>query len=209
MFKISYLYLEFKRSSKIFFKTSCLLFYKREIFWSLFPLSLYASKNNCFDIVGNCFAFPSNIFPFIRLPPVKASAVQTGQWPCTRWAGHLLSCTKWLLGVLKAAAVQSGQAPDELCHWYTVVQKMAARVAEIWLCSKWTGPLSSAKNSRERRWKLLMYSACYKRPGKCPSGPRGRQTLASERGGERGTEDRERGVGSKIFLAQLITKGRG
>ena len=56
---------------------------------------------------------------------------------------------------------------------------------------------------------IVMYSACYKRPGEMPSGPRGRQTLASERGGERGTEDRERGVGSKIFPAQLITKGRG
>ena len=54
-----------------------------------------------------------------------------------------------------------------------------------------------------------MYLACYGGPGKHPSGPRGRQTLAGERGGERGTEDRERGVGSKIFPAQLLTKGRG
>ena len=56
---------------------------------------------------------------------------------------------------------------------------------------------------------VVMYSACYGRPGKHSSGPRGRQTLAGERGKERGTEDRGRGVGSQIFPALFITKGRG
>ena len=135
MFKISYLYLEFKRSSKIFFKTSCLLFYKREICWYLFSLSLFASKNNCFDIVGNCFAFPSNIFPFIRLQPVKASAVQTGQWPCTRWAGHLLSCTKWLLGALKLQLYKL--AMHQINCAIAIVHKMAARCAESCSCTNW------------------------------------------------------------------------
>ena len=46
-------------------------------------------------------------------------------------------------------------------------------------------------------------------PGNVPRGPRGRQTLAGKRGEERGTEDRERGVGGKIFPDQLITEGRG
>ena len=45
--------------------------------------------------------------------------------------------------------------------------------------------------------------------GGTPSGPRWRQALASGRGRERGTEDREKGVGSKIFPAQPITQGRG
>ena len=56
---------------------------------------------------------------------------------------------------------------------------------------------------------VVMYSACYGRPGKHSSGPRGRQTLAGERGKERGTEDTGRGVDSQIFPALFITKGRG
>ena len=45
--------------------------------------------------------------------------------------------------------------------------------------------------------------------GKHSSGPRGRQTLAGERGKGRVTEDRGRGVGNQIFPALFITKGRG
>ena len=52
-----------------------------------------------------------------------------------------------------------------------------------------------------------MYSACYGRPGKHSSRPRGRQTLAGERGKEGETEDRGRGVGIQIFPALLSQRG--
>ena len=45
-------------------------------------------------------------------------------------------------------------------------------------------------------------------PGTHSSRPRGRQTLAGERGRGRVTEDRERRVGDQIFPALIITIGR-
>ena len=45
-------------------------------------------------------------------------------------------------------------------------------------------------------------------PGTHSSRPRGRQTLAGERGRGRVTEDRERRVGDQIFPALIITMGR-
>ena len=45
-------------------------------------------------------------------------------------------------------------------------------------------------------------------PGNAPKRPRRRQTLAGERGEERGAEDRERGVGDRIFPDQFNPEER-
>ena len=53
-----------------------------------------------------------------------------------------------------------------------------------------------------------MYSACYGRPGKCAKETKKTPNFSGERGEEREAEDRERGVGDRIFPDQFNPEER-